>query len=180
MGGGQPHRAVGILRDAQTGRVLKRAPIAYDEHAEVLGWIGRAVVLRFYVEEGPGDGLTWIDPRRTWPSIVPQPDEDAGESLIDCFDGCAVLRPSEGTFAIVDASGKAVTFIDEASMSVDVVTTGHESYPELGRRQVRWMEGDGVLVIAYGAPHSGVVARIDLAKKKLLSVWAAPECASAP
>jgi hypothetical protein len=177
----QPHRAIGVLRDAQTGRVLKRAPVEYDEHAEVLGWIGRAVVLRFYVEEGPGDDIMWIDPQRTWPiSMVSHLDEDAGVYLIDCFDGCGVYRPSDGTFAIVDASGKAVTFIDEATMAVDVVTTGRESNPEMGRRQVRWMENDGVLVIAYGAPQSGVVARIDLANKKLLSLWAAPECPSSP
>jgi hypothetical protein len=179
-GARRPHRAIGILRDAQTGRLLKRAPIEYDEHVELVGWLGQAVVLRFYVEEGPGDGLLWIDPQRTWPiSMVSHLDEDAGVSLIDCFDGCAVLRPSDGTFAIVDASGNAVTFIDEATMAVDVITTGHASDPEMGRRQVRWMEGDGVLVIVYGAPESGVVARIDVMQKKLLSVMVPPECVRA-
>ncbi len=180
-GARRPHRAIGILRDAQTGRVLKRAPIEYDEHIEFVGWVGQAIVLRIYVEEGPGDGLFWLYPERTWPiSIASHLDEDAGVSLIDCFDGCAVLQPSDGTFAIVDASGSAVTFVDEATMAVDVVTTGHASYPEMGRRQVRWMEGDGILAIVYGAPESGVVARIDLTQKKLLSVRVPPECAAAP
>jgi hypothetical protein len=179
-GARHPHRAMGILRGASKGTVLKRAPIEYDEHLEALGWIGQSVVLRFYMDEGPGDDLTWIDPQRTWPiSLAPREGEGGAAPLIDCFGGCAVVRPSDATFAIVDASGRAVTFIDEATMAVDVVTTGHESWPEEGRRQVRWMEGDAVLAIAFGAPESGVVARIDVKQKKLLSVWVPPECAGA-
>jgi hypothetical protein len=172
-----PHGAVAVLRDAPSGRVLQRAPMQYDENVEALGWIGQDVVLRLRVEEGPGCVLMWLDPRRVWPISMLTYEDDAGRSPIDCFDGNLVLTPSEGTFVIVGAGGEEVTFIDEATMAVDTVTTGRSSGPEMGRRLSTWIEGDGVLVLAYGAAESGTVARIDLKQRRLLGVWAPPVCA---
>jgi hypothetical protein len=177
VGGGlHPHSAKGILRDARTGRILKQAPIVYDEHVDALGWIGRDVVLRERVDEGPGCVLRLVDPQRTWPISMQADDGDAGVPFIDCFDGNLLLRPSEGTVALVDAGGASVTFVDEATMSVDVVATNHSGDPERGRRFAGWTEGGSVLVMAYGAPESGVVARIDLARRTLLGVWSPPVC----
>ncbi len=173
-----PHGAVAVVRDAASGHVLKRAPMQYDENVEFMGWIGQEVLLRLTVEEGPGCVLTWLDPQRTWPISMITYDSDIGRDPIDCFDGNVVLAPSEGTFAIVDAGGGGVTFIDEATMAVDTVTTGQTSGPELGRRLSSWLEGDRVLVLAYGAPQSGTIARIDLKQRRLLGVWAPPECAA--
>jgi hypothetical protein len=176
VGGGlHPHSAMGILRDARNGRILKQAPIAYDEHVDALGWIGRDVVLRERVDEGPGCVLRLVDPQRTWP-VSMQDDGDAGLPFVDCFDGNLLLRPSAGTVALVDAGGASVTFVDEATMSVDVVDTRHSGGPERGRRFAGWIEGGSVLVMAYGAPESGVVARIDLARRALLGVWSPPTC----
>ena len=62
-------------------------------------------------------------------------------------------------------------------MAVETIATGRSSGPERGRRLLSWMEGDAVLVLVYGAPESGTVARIDLKQRKLLGVWAPPECA---
>ncbi len=100
-----------------------------------------------------------------------------GHGDVECFDGNVVLTPSEGTFAIVGAGGDDVTFIDEGAMAVETIATGRSSGPEMGRRLLSWMEGDAVLVLVYGAPESGTVARIDLKQRKLLGVWAPPECA---
>jgi hypothetical protein len=176
VGGGiHPHGATGIVRDARTGRILKQARIAYDEHVDALGWIGRDIVLRERVDEGPGCVLRLVDPQRTWP-ISMQDDGDAGVPFIDCFDGALLLRPSAGTVALVDAGGASVTFVDEATMSVDVVATKHSGGPERGRRFAGWIEDGSVLVMAYGAPESGVVARIDLARRTLLGVWSPPTC----
>jgi hypothetical protein len=155
---------------------LKRAPVAYDELLDFEGWVGRDVVLRLRVEEGPGCMLTWLDPRKVGPIAANPIDDHAGQRLVDCFDGNVVLGPSEGTWTLVGAGGDDVTFIDEATMAVDTIALGHSSGPEMGRRLASWVDGGGVLVLAYGAPESGTVARIDLKQKKLLGVWAPPLC----
>jgi hypothetical protein len=171
-----PHGAVAILRDATSGRVLKRAPVEYDELLDFDGWAGRDVVLRLRVEEGPGCMLTWLDPQKAWPIVANHIDDDAGQRLVDCFDGNVVLVPSEGTWTLVGAGGDSVTFIDEETMAVDTISLGRSSGPEMGRRLASWVDGDGVLVLAYGAPESGTVARIDLKQKKLLGVWVPIVC----
>jgi hypothetical protein len=175
-GGRKPHGAIGILRDAKSGKVLKRAPVPYDEYVEALGWIGSEVVLREHVDEGPGCILRLVDPQKTPFGLAA--DEDGGAPTIDCFDGNLVLRPSAGTFAVVDAGGESVTFVDEATMATQVVKTGHSGGPERGRRLEEWLEGEGVLAIAYGAPESGVVARVDLKSRRLLGVTEPKACAA--
>jgi hypothetical protein len=40
---------------------------------------------------------------------------------------------------------------------------------------MKW-RGDSILVIAYGAPSAGDVARIDLRGRKLDAAWSAPVC----
>jgi hypothetical protein len=45
---------------------------------------------------------------------------------------------------------------------------------------VPWVDGD-VLVLAYGAPESGVVVRVDLRMRKVIRTTVPPTCAgSAP
>jgi hypothetical protein len=179
-GGRTPHRATAVLRDAAHGRVLKQGPIGYDEYVEFLGWIGQDVLLREHVDEGPGCVLVWLDPERTWPLSVLT--YDARVTPIDCFDGNVVLSPAPDTYAIVDAGGASVTFFDEASASgmVDTIRTGHSGGPEMGRRVASWVDGD-VLALAYGAPESGVVARVDLRLRKVIRTAVPPPCpGSAP
>jgi hypothetical protein len=175
----EPHRAIGVLREARSGRVVKEGTVEYDEYAEFLGWMGSAVVLRQRVDEGPGCVVSWIDPQVTWPiSLV---SEAAGSRpLIECYDGIVVLKPADTTFAVVAANGRSVTFVDEVTMAADVVDTGHEADPERGRRLADWMEAGGMLALAYGAPNSGAVARVDLRGRKLASVWVPRECAPPP
>ncbi len=173
-----PHGAIGVLRDATSGRVSKRGPVEYDELLDFEGWVGRDVVLRLRVEEGPGCVLTWLDPQTVWPISAMHVGDDAGQRLVDCYDGNVVLAPSEGTVALVGAGGDGVTFIDEATMAADTVRVGRSAGPEMGRRLASWMEGDGVLVLAYGAPESGTVARIDMKQKKLLGLSVPPVCGS--
>jgi hypothetical protein len=177
-----PHRAVGTLRDARTHRVLKRAPVEYDEHLEFLGWVGRGVVLRTRVDEGPGCRLRLVDPTKDWP-IGAEAGTDVGDCFHDdasmdqgVFDGHLVLRPSDGVFAIVSAGGENVAFVDEATLAITFVKTRSGGGPEAGTRFVAWMEGDSILVIAYGAPSAGDVARIDLKRRTLDAAWSAPVC----
>jgi hypothetical protein len=177
-----PHRAVGTLRDARTHRVLKRAPVEYDEHLEFLGWIGRGVVLRTRVDEGPGCRLFLLDPTTSWPTR-----DQIGTDVGDCypddasadkavFEGHLVLQPGDGVFAIVDAGGDKIAFVDEATLAISLLKTDTGAGPEEGRRFVAWLEGDSILVIAYGAPSAGDVARIDLKRRTLEAAWTAPVC----
>jgi hypothetical protein len=158
-GGREPHGATATLRDAKTGRVIKTAPVTYDEYVEALGWVGEDVVLREHVDEGPGCVLRLVDPRSTWPIAMGKDDGDG--PLIDCYGGNLVVHPAEGTVAIVGAGGESVTFVDEGTMATKVVTTGHSADPEQEKRLVEWLEGDE-LVIAYGAPEAGKLVRMNL------------------
>jgi hypothetical protein len=118
----------------------------------------------------------WLDPQRTWPIALLTYVIDSGVDPIDCFDGNVVLSPALDTYAVVDAGGASVTFFDEASMGVDRVRTDHTGGPEMGRRVVPWVDGD-VLVLAYGAPESGVVVRVDLRLRKVIRTAVPPPCA---
>ncbi len=173
---GEPHGAVGTVRDARTRRVLKQAPAEYDEHLEFLGWVGQNLVLETWVDEGPGCVVRLEDPDKSWPIAA----SSIHEPLIDCFGGGpdgapawgrgnVVLKPAEGVFAIVDAGGAAVVFVDESSSVVTRLETGLSAGPEMGARILGWLEGEERLVLVYGAPSSGDVARIDLKRRVLVS-----------
>lgn len=177
-----PHRAVGTLRDARTHRVLERAPVEYDEHIDFLGWIGRGVVLRTRVDEGPGCRLHVVDPTKDWP-IRAEAGTDVGDCFHDdastekgVFDGHLVLQPADGVFAVVDGGGESVAFVDEATLAIAFVKTDRGGGPEMGTRFIAWLEGDSSLVLAYGAPAAGDVARIDLRRRTLDAAWSPAVC----
>jgi hypothetical protein len=172
-GARSPHRAIGTLRDARGKRVLKQAPIAYDEHLSVDGWVGQGLVLHTWVEEGPGCGLWLFDPQKTWPDLV----NGGGASLGSCFNGNIVSSPLPGVFVIVDAGGTTITFVEESTLAVTSLQTrcGAGDADTKGRLSA-WLDGDAVLVLVYGAPMAGAVVRVDLKRRVVLARWTPPAC----
>jgi hypothetical protein len=167
-----PHGARGTLREVATKRVLKSAPIDYDEHLDYLGWIGDGIVLSTRVDEGPGCELFLYQPLKTWPPKI-----DDFVDLGGCYGGNVMLAPALGVLAIVDASGSNIKLVDELTLAIDTLEIGHDADADSGTRIVAWLEnGDSVLVLAYGSPISGDVARIDVKRRKILSVSSPDVC----
>jgi hypothetical protein len=178
--------SMGTLRDARTGRTLKRVPIGSGaDHTEFLGWIGPFTLFRARVDEGPGCVIVFHNPEKYSPA---HSDGDDVEP-IDCFGGAGfyagvrgdgmtnlVLRPSPDEFVLVDAGGTAVTFIDETTASVTLVKTGLTAGPEAGTRTIAWIEDGDTLVIVYGADSSGDVARVDLKHRRLVGAFSPGAC----
>jgi hypothetical protein len=169
-GARDPHGARGTLRDVATHRVVKSGPVEYDEHLANLGWIGDGLVLGTRVDEGPGCAMTLYQPLKTWPLKLGD-----GVTVGDCFGGNVMLRPAPGIFAIVDASGSEIDFVDEHTLAVESLEVGPSADPEMEGhdqkpRVVAWLEDhDSVLVLAYGSPVSGDVVRVDVKRRKVLS-----------
>jgi hypothetical protein len=167
-----PHGARGTLREVASHRVLKSAPIEYDEHLDDLGWIGDGIVLGTRVDEGPGCEMALYQPLKTWP-----PNLGDGVDLGGCYGGNVMLKPTPGVLAIVDASGSDIKFVDETTLAVDSLTIGHGAYADSGTRIVAWLENsDSVLVLAYGSPITGDVARVDVKHRKVLSASSPEVC----
>jgi hypothetical protein len=167
-----PHGARGTLREVATKRVLKSAPIDYDEHLAYLGWIGDGIVLRTRVDEGPGCELFLYQPLKTWP-----PNSDDYVDLGGCYDGNVMMEPTPDVLAIVDASGSAIKLVDELTLAIETLDIGRSADPDSGTRIVAWLEnGDSVLVLAYGSPISGDITRVDVKRRKILSVSSHDVC----
>jgi hypothetical protein len=167
-----PHGARGTLHDGVTHRVLKSAPIDYDEHLDYFGWIGDGIVFGTRVDEGPGCELFLYQPKKTWP-----PKLDDWVNLVGCYDGNVMLEPAPDVFAIVDAGGSVIKFVDEITLAIDSVDIGHAADTDSGTRLLAWLEEtDSVLVLVYGSPISGDVARVDVKRKKVLSVSSPEVC----
>lgn len=167
----EPHKATGFLVETSSKRIVKKAPIEYDEHIALDGWIGSGVVFRTWVEEGPGCTLALVDPLVDWPSG----DYEHMRTLAGCYDGAFTLEPTPGTYAMLDAGGSSVAFVDEKTLEVTRVETDRQGGPDMGTAIVPWLEGNE-LVVVYGAPISGDVARIDLRKRTLVAGWSPPSC----
>jgi hypothetical protein len=172
-GARNPHAAVGTLRDARSGRVLKQAPVEYDEHAVFLGWVGQGVVFKSWVEEGPGCGLRLFDIQKTWPDLRGRD----GVALGSCYTGYTVLRAGPGQLAIFDGQGAEVTVVNESTFAVTSLKAGWVSGDVEDQGQlVAWLEKGAELVLVYGAPTAGAVVRVDLKQRTVLERWRAPAC----
>ncbi len=166
-GARSPHGAIGVLRDAHDKRVLKRGPVAYDEHLAFLGWAGNDVVLQQSVDEGPGCTLGLYDPN-TWPISTYL---EGGILFADCYGGVYVVKPAPGVYAVVDARGGGVRFVDGLTLATTKLPTGRPPENESDPIVATWLENGTVLVQAYGPPWTGDVIRIDLNRRAILSVW---------
>lgn len=167
----EPHKAHGALVETGSKRIVKKAPIEYDEHIAFDGFIGSGIVFRTWVDEGPGCTLALVDPRVDWPSG----DYEHMQTLGGCYDGGLAIEPDADTYAWIDAGGASVAFVDEKSLAVTKVETERQGGPDTGLAMVPWREGDQ-LVIVYGAPISGDVVRVDLSEHALRERWSPPSC----
>mgnify|MGYP003377557445 CR=1 FL=1 len=172
----EPKKATGILEQKSPKRILKKAPVEYDEHIAFVGWIGDHVVVRTWVDEGPGCQWNMVNPKTTWPSGV---DYEHSQSLGGCYGGNFTLKPRADEYAIVDAGGGSVTFVSESTLEVSPVETERQAGPEMGLSIVPWMDGDE-LVMVYGAPISGDVARVNLKTKRVSGVFTPAACPEKP
>jgi hypothetical protein len=170
-------KATGTLRDAKTKKIIKRAPVKYDEHLQFLGWIGAAIALQSWVDEGPGCMLRLTDPTKDWPAF------DSDHEYIGvgyCYGGITVLRPTDSVFAVVNDQGMGVAFVDESSLTVTNIDACNVSGPETDDAPLSWLAaGDAkptVLLQACGAPKAGDVVAIDLIGQKRLSAFHPPVC----
>lgn len=167
----EPHKATGTLVDARSGRVVKKAPIDYDEHIALDGWIGSGVVFRTWVEEGPGCTLGLVDPRVEWPSG----DYEHMHVLGGCYDGGLGMKPDPDTYAWIDAGGASIAFVDEGSLAVTKLDLDRQAGPDMGTAIVPWLEGDE-LVVVYGAPVAGDIVRVDTKGRSQVSASSPPAC----
>lgn len=168
-----PKKAVGVLEQKSPRKVLKRAPIEYDEHIAFEGFIGRGVVYRTWVDEGPGCALTLVDPKKTWPSGV---ELESGTGLGSCYEGVHVLRSRDNEVAVVDAGGSSITFVNEDTLAAETLQLDRQGGPDMGKPFEGWLEG-GTLVIVYGAPIATDVVRVDLRHHRIEGTSAPAICA---
>ena len=171
----EPHKATGALVETSSKRIVKKAQIDYDEHIALDGWIGSGVVFRTWVEEGPGCTLALVDPRVDWPSG----DFEHMQTLGGCYEGAFTLKPNADTYAVLDAGGSSVAFVDERTLTITKVETDRQAGPVMGTAIVPWLEGDQ-LVVVYGAPISGDVVRVDLNGRALGAASSPPSCGPKP
>jgi hypothetical protein len=159
----EPKRARGtLLRD---GKVVHSGPIAYDEHVAFEGWIGTGIVLRTWVDEGPGCGLLVVDAQVGWPSGLWS--EDA-RGLGDCFGGYWKWKPTQDTYVVLAGDGSSVTFIDETTLGIEHVDPGRHAGLEEANPLVPWLQNDD-LVLVYGAPSAGDVVRVSLRTRAVVA-----------
>jgi hypothetical protein len=150
----EPHGATGHLKVG--GKLTKTAPIEYDEHIAIEGWIGNGLVFETWVDEGPGCVRSMVDPRVGWPTTMGVgPDT---EGLSGChYHAAPYLRANDKEIAVVDTD--AVRFVDETSLRVTAIETGTGTNPS--DPYAAWTYGDEV-VLAQGNPNAGDVTWINL------------------
>jgi hypothetical protein len=171
-------QGTGTLRDAKTKKIIKSAPITYDEHLQILGWIGADIVMQTWVDEGPGCMLCLTDPSKVWPAFNTD-HEYIGVGY--CYGGFTVLRPTSDSFAVVNDQAMGVTIVDEASLTVTNIDACNNAGPDTDDAPLSWLAaGDAkasVLLQACGAPKVGDVLAIDLVGQKKLTAFAPIVCA---
>jgi len=167
-----PKKAVGVLEQKSPRKVLKRAPIEYDEHIAFEGFIGSAVVYRTWVDEGPGCSLTMVDPKKSWPSGV---ELEGGVGLGSCYEGTHLFRTRTNAVAVLDGGGSGLVFVNEDTLETTELDLERQAGPDQGTPFVGWLEGR-VLVLVYGAPVSGAVVRVDLDRKEIVSDFSPTLC----
>lgn len=167
-----PKKAVGVLEQKSPRKVLKRAPIDYDEHLAFDGFVGSAIVLRSWVDEGPGCTLTLVDPRKTWPSGM---NLENGTHLGSCYGGTHLLRTRADEVAVLDAGGSGLVFVNEGDLTTTELDLERQAGPEMGTPFVGFREGQ-TLMLVYGAPIAGDVVRVDLGEKRVVSAHSPSPC----
>jgi hypothetical protein len=167
-----PKKAVGVLEQKSPRKVLKRAPIAYDEHIAFEGFLGQGIVYRTWVDEGPGCSLILVDPKTGWPSGM---DADGGVRLGSCYGGTHLLRTRPDEVAVLDSGGSGLVFVNEVDLSTTELDLERQAGPDMGTPFVGWLEGRQ-LVLVYGAPISGDVVRVDLDGKRVVSARSPSLC----
>ena len=157
-----PHKATVSLVDAKSG-TKKSAPLEYDEHVVFDGWIGDAVVLRTWVEEGPGCGRYLYSPMKTWP-IVMSLTEDV--HLGSCYNTEHLVfdTPSKKK-ALIDGDGGDLVLVDPTTLQIQRVDTRREVNEPGGFVALQPKPGEVVLV--YGQSITGDFVRFDLAKEAI-------------
>lgn len=159
----EPKGARGTL--LRHGKVVRSAPITYDEHVELEGWMGNGVILRTWVDEGPGCNLQVVDPRVEWPSTL-WSENSRARSLGGCFGGLWTWKPTHDTYVLLDGQGAALTFVDEKTLGIEQLDTERQGGPEEEKSVVPWLRGDE-LVMVYGAPIAGDVVKVSLGARTL-------------
>ena len=170
----EPKGARGTLR--RHGKVLRSGAVTYDEHVALEGWVGNSVVLRTWVDEGPGCSLVVIDPLVHWPSGLWN---DAFDGLGGCWADYDLWRPTPDRFVMLDGDGSSVTFVEENPLRIEAVQTGRQSEEYEAQILVPWLEGDD-LVLVYGSPIAGDVLRLNLRTRAIHHVFSPPPCVAPP
>lgn len=158
----EPHKATVSLVDAKSG-TKKSAPLEYDEHVVFDGWIGDAVVLRTWVEAGPGCGRYLYSPMKKWP-IVMTLTEDV--HLGSCYNTEHLVfdTPSKKK-ALIDGDGGDLVLVDPTTLEIRRVDTRREVNEPGGFIGIQPKSGEVVLV--YGPSITGDFVRFDLATETI-------------
>lgn len=155
-----PYGARQTLTDLTTG-TSKTANLDYDEHIAFDGFIGNAVVLRTWLDEGPGCGRWLLDPTKTWPLVT-----SFGVDLGNCQGHpTLLLEATKGRTAFVSGDGTSVTFVD-ASLLVTRVEIGGMVTPVDGNLEI--LVGDaGRWLFAFGSGQAADVVELEVDAMKL-------------
>ena len=164
-----PHGATQTLTDLTTGKA-KTATLDYDEHIAFAGFVGDGVVLRTWLDEGPGCVQWLVDPTAAWPAVL-----SAGIGLNACQGHpTLLLAATRGRYAFVSGNGYGITFVDP-SLSVTEVTTGQLVPPAEGNLEILVADG-GRWLLAFGGGQAADVVEIDVDGMKLVRAFSPPIC----
>ena len=166
-----PKGALVELEDVTTKKT-KRAPLDYDEHVVIDGWVGEGLVLRTWVDEGPGCGRYLFHPLTRWPLKL-----DDGEWLGSCYGSEELVFATKDAHAFVDGSRSSVWFVDDATLAITEIAPGQTFDPEARGVRVPSAPVGGELIVLLGPPLTGDVERIDLDDRKLVDVASPRTCA---
>ena len=157
----------------KTSKATKRAPLDYDEHVAFDGWIGDGVVLRTWVDEGPGCMRVLYEPRKAWPIVL----GSAGIDLGSCYgtEGL-VFDTKSGKKAFIDGSGADLQVVDPATLVVTDVDP-HRETGGPGEFSVFTPSSlPDQVVVLFHAPVMGDLVRYDLGKEGIAGESTARAC----
>jgi hypothetical protein len=157
-----PGGAVGTLTDTRT-HVKKSSEILYDEHLAFEGWIGDGVVLRTWVEEGPGC-TRWLYPVLQRWSFEAADRIELGGCYATAGD---IFHAGPGWWAVITGGG-GVLFVDEATYATTSVDTRRTAELDEGDEAIASAAPPLGLIVVYGTPYAGDVVQIDLEQRKVV------------
>jgi hypothetical protein len=131
-----------------------------------LGWAGEAPILRWSWNPRDEAEMNRYGPGYCNLLMIPimgpaSPWED-DIVLGDCYNASWILSPFPGVVAVVPGTGDAINFVDETTLRVTSLKTGRQAAREGTSPPMAWRDGDGSLVIVYGAPIAGSAVRVNL------------------